>query len=95
MLGRFIFKLRHPLQDAQRGDGIKYPGELEGFHHVRLNKHRTPFRIQPAGHTDHCRVQGGLQDRCSVIVDGDGVVIYNAINAVVLRYQLYPVTDGA
>ena len=95
VLGGLVLELRHPFQGPDGGAGAEDPGQFHRFGHVGLHEERTAVRIETACDAHRGGVQHGLPHGIGVVLDGDGVVIHDAVDAVVPRDLPGPVGNGA
>jgi hypothetical protein len=95
MLCRLVLELRHPFQLSNGGNTIENPSQLRMFWDVGLHKKRAPFRIQSTTDVDNGRFQDSILHLIGVEVDGNGVVINDTIDTVIIIDQGDPVLDSA
>lgn len=63
------------------------------FRHVRLNEDSAFLRVDAAGQIQRQGVQRRLTQLLRILAHGDGVLVHDAIDAVVIVLHVYPLTQ--
>src|SRR5579872_2955092 len=91
----FRLVLRHPLEPTDSGDAGEEPGEFRMGGYARLHHDGRFARIDPASN----KQPGGFLDLTAqlggVLVDGDGMQVYNAVDALVILLYTHPAFERA
>ncbi len=90
-----LLELSHSLQISNGGQAVEYPGKFQVFWDVGLDKEGALVPGQTTGNIDQGRVQNLLLHQERLVFYGDGMVVDNAVNAVIVFGQFHPVLDGS
>jgi hypothetical protein len=93
VLSSLLLELGHPFQLSNRRHAVEDPGEFHVFGDMGLNKELAPVRSQPAGQEDRGRLQNPSLEGGRLILDGDGMVVDDTVDAIVLIEQSRPIPD--
>ena len=63
------------------------------FRHVRLHEDSAFLRVDAAGQIQRQGVQRRLAQLLRILAHGDGVLVHDAIDAVVIVLHVYPLTQ--
>ena len=86
MLTGLGLELGHALEFAvgSRG-GLKDPGQLGVFGHLGLREEDALLRVEAAGEEIPRHLHRPVPEGLRVVVDGDGVVVHHAVDALEVR----------
>ena len=90
---RFIFELGHTAQFAEIGVAVQRPTQLCVLRYVGLNEDGALFRVNTAGQIQRQGVERRFTQRLRVLTNGDGVLVNDAIDAVVVILHVNPLTQ--
>jgi hypothetical protein len=94
MLFRLVLELRHPFQLSNGGNAIENPGQFRVFRDMGLYKEGTSIRIQPTTDVDNGRLHDSRLHHMGIEVDGNGVVIDDTVDTIIVIDQRDPVLDS-
>ena len=94
MGGRLVLKLGHAAQFPEHGVAVEHPGQLRVLGHMGLDKDDALLRVQPTGDKLGIKFQGLPAQGRRVLADGDGVLIGDAIDGVIVLLQGNPVAQS-
>ena len=95
VLGGFVLKLGHTGKLAELGVAVEYPGQLRVGADVALDEGDALFGVDAAGQHQRVGREGVGLELLRVLADSDGVLVDDAVGAVVLVLQRAPVFDRA
>ena len=90
----FVFELGHAAQLAELGIAGQHPVNLCVLFYMALDERDGFFRIDAAGQDQRIGLESTFFQLRRVLTDGDGVHIYDGVDAVIFFLQLLPVADG-
>ena len=93
MLLGFILELGHAGKLPELGVAVQKPGQLRVGVHVALDKEQAFVQVDAAGQHQRVGREGVGLELLRVLADSDGVLVDDAVGAVVLVLQRAPVFD--
>ena len=95
MLGSLGLELGHAAQLTKLGIAVEDPAQLCVLRHMALDEHDVLLRIEAAGDILCQLIHAALTHQRGILTDSDGVHVHDAIQAIILILQGYPVFDSA
>ena len=95
VLGGLVLELGHAAQLAEHGIAVQHPAQLSVGGHVALDEEGILLGVQAAGDILGQLAQGPPPQVRRVLPHGDGVLVHDAVVAVIGLAELHPVADGA
>ena len=91
----FFLELGHPVQPAEPCDAVENPGKLRVRGNLALIENDAAFGIDPGGQKGRRHLAGVRHQILRFLPYGDGVQIYNAIDAFIITLQADEIPDRA
>ena len=95
ILPGLLLELGHAVEPAQRAHAAQHPGQLRMRRHAALREQDRTLGIDASREQGRCRLAGVGPHLRGRVQGGQRVLVDQAIDAVILRLQPHPVTDGA
>ena len=87
VLGGLVLELRHAVQFAHVGETVQDPGQFGMGADMALAVEDGLFRIDTAGQVQRCQLQAAAAEIRRILAHGDGVLVHDAVDAVILVLQ--------
>ena len=91
----FFLELRHPFEPAHAGHAIEDPGELGVLEDTALVEDDVLLRIDAGRQEGRRHLARRADQRRRILPHGDGMLVDDAIDAIVARLKLRETPDGA
>ena len=95
VLAGLLLELGHPVEPAHLADAAQHPGELGVRRDVALHEQDRALRVDAGGEQGGGRLAGVAAQLVGVLQRGQGVLVDQAVEAVIGRLQPHPMPDRA
>ena len=89
----FVFELGHTAQFTEIGVAVQRPAQLRVLRHVRLNEDGAFLRVDTACQVKRQSIQRRFTQFLRILTRGDGMQIYDAVDAVIIILHAHPLTQ--
>ena len=94
-LGRLVLELGHPPGLADAGNALEHPGQLGMGRDLALHEDRRPGGVDAHGQELGGRAERALAQHGRVLLDGDGVLVGDEEERLVVTLEVHPLAQGA